>query len=359
MSGYLSGKTRNAYQVFYPLAVLWVAIAIPVWIAQYLGVIDLGLSAQDHAHEMIFGFALAVMTGFLLNGSTRLNLILLTFLWIGGRIFILPEPVLSALHLAFPVFLAYLVAIPLFKNAKSWRNLAFAPILSAFTAAEVLYLFIPEKALLFGLNLTCAMVYMMGGRVVTAVTNGFIQRMGDHLKPGAQSYWETKGFFALLCLVAGDLLGISVLSFAGGLALSIALTMRLYRWEPWRLWTNPQCLWLHIGFGWLLIGLILRMTGQVLQAPYDILGIHTITIAALGTLTLTIMSRTTLQRRRTPIRVPLSALFSLGLINLAVVARILMETNEDVQLWAWLSGGLFSLAFLNFFGWFFLTAKKK
>lgn len=362
-------KTRQAYRLFYPLAALHAAFFVPFWIINYLGLLDLGLSAQDHAHEMIFGFALAVMTGFLLNGVKKINLVLLAMLWIAGRVALffpdLPVLLTSCLYISFPILLAILAAIPLFKNAKSWRNLAFAPILTAFTIGETLFQLGrmdiwdsgEERGLIFGLNLICAMVYMMGGRVVTAVTNGAMQAFDDHLKPGAQSYWEEKGFFALLALTLGDLSDLIFLSIAGGLGLSFCLIMRLYHWQILRLRHNLQCLWLHIGFIWLFLGILLRTMGYILGTPYIILGIHTITIAALGTLTLTIMCRTTQQRLRIKIHIPPALLWMLALLNLSVVTRLLMETVGPSP-WALTSAASYSLAYFLFFFWMIIVKRS-
>jgi uncharacterized protein involved in response to NO len=362
MSSFLFEKTRKAYLVFYPLAALWAVFAIPLWVAQYSGISDLGITSNLHAHEMIFGFALAVITGFLLNGCKQYELILLSLLWIAGRFAALTIPDVhllnGLLHIGFPIYLAWLAAVPLFKNAKSWRNLAFAPILTAFTIGELVYLVDPERGLLLGLNLICAMVFMMGGRVVTAVTNGFIQRMDDHLKPGAQSYWEAKGFFALLALMIGDLLNTWAISMGGAVALIFILSMRLYRWEPWRLWKNPQVLWLHIGFTWLLVGIILRTIGFMYGYPFSILGIHTITIAALGTLTITIMTRTTQQRLRNPMDAPKAMLYALGFINVAIFGRIAMELATENWFWSALSSVSYAQAYLVFLIWLILAVRK-
>lgn len=367
----LTSKTREAYRLFYPMAALLAAISIPLWVGQYLGFFDLGLSAQDHAHEMVFGFALAVMTGFLLNGVKKINLILLTLIWISARtlpyISSAPMPLVSVVQLLFPILLAILVAVPLFRNAKTWRNLAFAPILAAFILAEFLFQLGhldywdagQERGLLFGLNLMCAMIFMMGGRVITAVTNGAMQALGDHLVPGKQSYWERNGFFCLITLVLGDLTGISILSIIGSLGFFIAISMRVYHWQITRLWKNPQCLWLHIGFIWLATGVLLRSIGHLLEGPFSILGIHVITIAALGTLSLTIMSRTTLQRIRSPIVLPRIILIGLGCLSAAAFFRLCMELFANKPTWGVLSAFFFSLSFSLFLVWFTPHIKKK
>lgn len=370
-SGFFTQTTRQAYRLFYPAAALFAAFSVPLWIANYLGIQDVGLSATQHAHEMLFGFALAIMTGFLLNGVARINLALLFLLWLSCRFIAfvpgLPPVLGSLLNLSFPLLLAALAALPLFKNAKSWRNLAFAPILSAFFIAETLFQTGQlglwengsERGLLLALDLICAMIFMMGGRVVTAVTNGALQAQKAHLKPGAQSYWEEKGFFALLFLATGDLSGWMPLSVIGGIGLSVALILRLYHWGIHRTLTNPQCLWLHIGFGWLLVGIMLRTFGLVFSAaPFGILGIHTITIAALGTLSLTIMTRSTQQRLRQKITLPHPVIWALAAINISLLARIMMETGSTLFIWGWAAGVSYTLAYVLFASWLFYALTR-
>jgi len=367
----LSIKTRQAYVLFYPLAAVSSIITIVTWTGQYLGFFDLDMSAQDHAHEMIFGFAPAVMTGFLLNGVKKINLILLVLIWLMGRflpfINMVPAPLIALIQIIFPILLSLFVAVPLFRNAKTWRNFAFAPILVAFILAESLFQLGQlgywdngqERSIFFALNLICAMVFMMGGRVVTAVTNGAIQSLGEHLKPGKQSYWERKGLLCLIVLAIGDLSNIPLLSIIGNLGLFIALSMRIFHWQPHRLWQKPQCLWLHIGFMWLAIGILLRLFGHIFATPFDIIGIHTITIASLGTLTLTIMSRTTLQRQRSPIIIPKIILYALANLTLATFFRVAMELLNDRQIFMILSSFFFAIGFSFFLFWFVMTLKNK
>src|SRR4051812_50147697 len=58
------------FRPFFLLAAVWAAIAVPVWLAAYVHGYALpgALPAMAwHAHEMIYGFALAAVTGFLLT----------------------------------------------------------------------------------------------------------------------------------------------------------------------------------------------------------------------------------------------------------------------------------------------------
>ena len=60
------------FRPFYLLATLLASLDVPVWVAQWHGALPQAgyLSAMAwHAHEMVFGFAAAVITGFLLTAA--------------------------------------------------------------------------------------------------------------------------------------------------------------------------------------------------------------------------------------------------------------------------------------------------
>ncbi|MDO9597949.1 MAG: NnrS family protein, partial [Azoarcus sp.] len=55
------------FRPFYLLAALVAAVAVPVWVLVFVGVVSTPIPGiWWHAHEMIFGFAAAVIVGFLL-----------------------------------------------------------------------------------------------------------------------------------------------------------------------------------------------------------------------------------------------------------------------------------------------------
>jgi uncharacterized protein involved in response to NO len=71
-------RTRPAWAVwelgfrpFYLLAALWAALFIPLWALQLSAVFNEALirNTSWHAHEMIFGYALAVIIGFLFTAG--------------------------------------------------------------------------------------------------------------------------------------------------------------------------------------------------------------------------------------------------------------------------------------------------
>src|SRR5919108_4876540 len=88
------------FRPFFLLAAIFAAMVVPLWLLVYLGVIDPVSHLPPtvwHAHEMVFGFTVAVIAGFLLTAAsnwtgrrtaTGLALGALAGLWIAGRLVI-------------------------------------------------------------------------------------------------------------------------------------------------------------------------------------------------------------------------------------------------------------------------------
>src|SRR5512134_1755709 len=82
------------FRPFYLLAGAYAALAVPLWALQYAGWLS-GANLLWHAHEMLFGYAFAVIAGFLLTAvrvwsgrptPSGAALALIAFLWLGARI---------------------------------------------------------------------------------------------------------------------------------------------------------------------------------------------------------------------------------------------------------------------------------
>ena len=122
---------RLGFRPFYLLAAGFSAIAVPLWIARYFGLLPnlqhVGLNW--HMHEMVFGVVLAVIIGFLYTAGrnwtglwtpTGTHLAALAALWCAGRIAMLAAPPLLA-ALIDMLFLP-LAAWPLYRVLKQSDN---------------------------------------------------------------------------------------------------------------------------------------------------------------------------------------------------------------------------------------------
>src|SRR5512134_1230367 len=116
----MSGVLSAGFRPFFLLAAAWAAIAVPVGLAAYVhGYALRGMPAMLwHAHEMVYGYGMAAVAGFLLtaipNWTGRLPvrgaaLAGLAGLWLAGRVAVL-IPATSLIDLAFPAVLVAVVA---------------------------------------------------------------------------------------------------------------------------------------------------------------------------------------------------------------------------------------------------------
>lgn len=141
---------RLGFRPFYLVAALFAAVSIPLWIAQYFGWIDLPhVHLFWHMHEMVYGFAIAVVIGFLLTAirawtglwtPRKGHLAALVGVWLAGRIAMLCAPPL----LAAAVDLAFLplAAWPMYRvlqRAGNKRNMFLIVMLALLTLANLVF----------------------------------------------------------------------------------------------------------------------------------------------------------------------------------------------------------------------------
>lgn len=327
----------HAERIFFPAAALYGAIALPLSVHGMLtgDAVAPGFArVAGHAHELLFGYALAVVAGFLVTQATRCELGGLFGLWLLARVGFIVSPgsaVALAANGAFAALLAALVVPQFIRGAKKLRNKAIAPILIALCLAALAFqialgasrpwlqfLALESAVLVFAL-----LMLFMGGRIIAPAAAGAIERSGGHLEARVQPRLEGS-LLIVLALALAALLLPQGRSLAGTLALvgaGIAL-VRLLRWRLWDCRGRPDLWCLGIGYGWAIVGLLLLgLTWSVALLPSGT-ATHAVTVGALGTLTTGVMARIRLTRRkRDPARARLLPAMAL-LMGLAAVLRL-------------------------------------
>lgn len=339
--------------------------AVAVKTASYLwpeAAFSYSLPPLWHGHEMVFGYAFAVVAGYLLTKPGFGAAALAITAWLAGRIavFALGGPLFwqAALTLAFPVILFVLAGLPFLRAAKSWRNAIFAPLLAAFVAAELLYQLgagglVPggeARGLLLAMQLILLLIFTMGGRVIAGATSGAHQARGQKLPSVAHPRSEGLGAAALAASAALDAIA-AVPQIAGVLATvtGVLAGWRLVQWRVWRVIGHSDVSALHLGFAWVAVGLTVKGYAQITGVLPVFEALHLAMIGGLGTLSLTIMTRTAQQRLRRGTALPAPILVAVGLISLAAMARgatFLPELPREALLL--LAATAWSLAFLAF-----------
>ncbi len=299
---------RLGFRPFYLGAAAFAALAVPLWVAAWFGQITLSTALAPmlwHGHEMLFGFAVAVIIGFLLTAgqawtglATPRGAALggLVALWLAARVAALTAPyaIYAAIDMALLPLVAALLTRLLLRSGNH-RNLPLALILlllalanGAFHLAALgLTAINPLMALHAGLALVVMVLCVMAGRVVPAFTKAATP--GMILPPPKLERWT----MTLTALgLAGWVFAPTGLVTAAVLGLAAALHLRRqWAWQPWLTRGRPILWILHAGYAWIAVGLGLLALAQ-LGLVSESAGLHALTVGATSGLIIGMITRT-------------------------------------------------------------------
>jgi len=364
------------FRVFFVLAPLYAACALAEWILVYLGVIAAPGAASPtlwHAHEMLFGFAAAGVAGFFLTAVPNwtgapyvrgLPLMALASIWVLGRIGMhagvaVPPGVAAAINLAFLPTLAALVAPPLLRNGIG-RNAFLLVVLLALWGADL-----AMQAELAGpslgidaasgsrgarvaIDILALLMTVIGGRIVPAFTTTNLKLRGERKLPTSSAVLDRLaiGSMALL-LVAEVIFGSSAITGAIALGAALVQAARLSQWRGLATVRVPILLVLHVGYAWLVIGLALKGTSAFVDALPESAALHALTVGAVGTMMMAVMSRAVLGHTGRKLVAHPVMVAAYSLISLAALLRLLAGVFPTVVVLAG-SGVAWSLAWVLF-----------
>lgn len=295
---------------FYPAASVYAAVALPWSVLAMTGIAPWPASLATpfgHAHEMVVGYALAVVAGNQLGVLSAPRLRLLLALWLLARVaFVaLPSSIASVFDIAFAGVLGLHVAPRLFRAAKKLRNQALPAILTALCVAAVAFdlaAFLAGTATVQAIAtaavlLLAALMLFMGGRIIAPAAAGQLYRQGSTLAARVQPRIEAAIIVAIAVAVVSAV--VPQLALVLRLACAAAGALAFVRLLRWRLWTcagRPDLLCLGAGYAWLAVGLlaIALAVGSSLRTA----ALHLVTVGALGTLTFNVMAGSMLARAR-------------------------------------------------------------
>jgi uncharacterized protein involved in response to NO len=359
------------FRPFFLLAALFGAAAVPLWLLIYQGYLHPVSYLPPtvwHGHEMVFGFAIAVIAGFLLTAASNwtgrrtasgIGLGALALLWIAARaamlVDVLPYWLVAALDVAFLPALAIVLAIPLLATGNR-RNVVFPLIvlvlgainLSIHLGALGVIAWDAGRGLRVAIDLILLMIGVLGGRVIPSFTKNALPQARVNPCPKA-SVLALLGLAALA--VAEIATGNPAVTGAAALAAGIANALRMRGWDNRATLRHPILWILHVGYGWMAAGLMLRGVAELTDIiPLDA-GVHALTLGAIGSMIIGMMSRVALGHTgRAIIPAPLTVA-AYWLVNVAALLRVAFAlTWDDALRTASLtgSGALWSLAFLIF-----------
>ena len=343
------------FRPFFLASALWAATAIGVWIA----VLTAGVSIPTrfdplswHIHEMLFGFVLAAIAGFLLTATATWTgrqpvsgglLGMLTALWLLGRIDSmisqwLPIWLAISADVAFPLAVTAIVAREIIA-ANNRSNLPILAPLLVLTAADLLMdlgMYGLRTLSGYGWRLALAAVLILisviGGRIIPSFTRNWLAARGEIRLPRAAGLIDR----ASLGVLHAALMAWVFLPAAHpvGIALLAGAVLNLWRLLRWRgVATGSQTLLaiLHVGYGWLVLGVAaLGFANLDVAFPLSA-AIHALTVGAIGTMILAVMTRVSRGHTGRELSADGTTTLIYALVTGAAAVRIAAATASDAR----------------------------
>jgi len=363
------------FRPFFLLVGLDACAAVAVWLAALAG----WMPAPEwltpslwHAHEMVFGVVGAAIAGFLLTAVPNWTstppvrgpaLAGLAALWLAGRAAMaaaaaLPPAAVAAADVAFLPALALVVLRPILaaRQARNAGVVAIVAALAALNAASHLDALGAARgaapvALHAAVALGVLLVATIGGRIVPAFTANALRAAGRPAAVRASGARDTAALALLAAWAAAEVAAPrGPATGVAALAAAVASAARMAGWQSVRTRHEPLLWALHLGYAWIPVGLAALAAADLAGAlPWSV-ALHALSVGAIGTMMLAVMTRVALGHTGRPLAAPRAATCAYVLVSGAALVR-------TAGAWAFpeaalrvlaLSGGLWIAAYAAF-----------
>ena len=349
-------------------------LAIPAWVwIRATGAAPWGAVPMQlwHAHEMLFGFVIAAIAGFLSTAvpnwtGTRpaagLPLAALALLWIAARVLLAIGPgptwwLASGIELAVIPALVALIAPPLLRTRN--RNRVMLLALAALWAADATFMWaigrgqplLASRALLASIDLALLMVTIVGGRIIPSFTANALRLRGIATPMTAKAWIESPlpVLMALNAVVDAVVPGGRTAAAIAGVV-AVLHAWRLAGWQGLSTRREPIVWSLHLAYAWLPVGFTLKAVSLAWAWPVGAFWMHALGAGALATMVFAVTTRVALGHTGRPLRVSTPVAWAYALLSLGVLARIALPHAGTLDYRASLvvAAALWSAAFLVF-----------
>ncbi|MCB1444716.1 MAG: NnrS family protein [Rhizobiaceae bacterium] len=303
------------FRPFFLGAAVWACVAMALWIVALAADIavggDYGALAW-HGHEMLFGFASAVLAGFLLtavpNWTGRLPvsgppLMALFTLWCLGRAAMLAPgligttaaAVMDALFLPTLLFICVREVVA----GRKWADLKVVAGLGVLAAANICFHYetlmrgAPDYSQRFAVAAYVGLVTVIGGRILPSFTRNWLAKRGRTDFPAPYARFDVAAI--VLSVAALALWAVVPESPVTALACAVAAVLqlgRLHRWRGWTTLAEPLVAILHVAYVFVPLGFAALAAAAI--GLFDrASAMHVLTIGTVATMMLAVMTRAT------------------------------------------------------------------
>ena len=348
------------FRPFFLFGAFYAGLALLLWLLLFEGRLAFAtsFSMKDwHIHEMLYGYAAAVVTGFLLTAIpnwtgrlplTGLPLLVLVLVWAAGRFAVAYSGVIGwwPASLVDDAFLLLVLAVAgrEIVAGENWRNLRVLMIVTLFALANIGFHLeahfrneAPYSQRL-GLAALILLVMLIGGRIVPSFTRNWLVRENPGRLPAPFDRFDALAIAAGVLGLAAWVIAPDAMS-AGFLLIGVGLlhALRLARWAADRTLRDPLVLILHLAYAFVPIGFVLVGAAALSAQMPPSAGVHAWSAGAIGTMTLAVMTRATRGHTGRRLEAPLSTQLLYGAVIVSAVLRILaalLPSFSQPLLWA-------------------------
>jgi len=321
-----------------------------------------------HAHEMVYGYAMAVIAGFLLTAVRNwtgvqtlhgLPLLLLFLLWLAARLLLAGGTELLAwaaladglFNLLLLIALAWpIVKVRQFKQIGMLSKVMLLMLANLLFYAGALNIYPRgvQAGLYSGVYLVMALIFVMSRRVLPF----FIERgLGESVTLINRGWLDGASLLLFIGFWLADIIEPDSLLVAwlAGL-LCVLHAIRLAGWHAAGIWARPLLWVLYLAYAAVIVGFALKMAVYVFAIPPS-LPLHAFTYGGIGLFTLGMMARVTLGHTgRNILEPPAGVSWMFALLVIGSVIRVALPLLDAARysLWMGLSQLLWVLAFFLF-----------
>jgi uncharacterized protein involved in response to NO len=344
-----------------------------LWIAMLQGAVSLPTAFDPvawHVHEMLFGFVVATIAGFLLtaipNWTGRMPLqgiplAILVGVWVAGRLAVgasawIGVGIAAVLDLAFLTLLLGVVLREILAG-RNWRNLPMPVVLGGLLAANALthadavgLAATGPLGWRLGIGIVILLIGLVGGRIIPSFTLNWLRKRGESRLPARFGALDRAALgLAAAALAIWVIAPEHPISGAALIAAGVASLVRLARWRGHLTLAEPLVWSLHLGFVWVPIGFVLVGLSALLPDVPPAAGLHALTAGAMGGMTVAVMTRATLGHTGRPLTADRWTAAIYLLVAAAAALRVAAPFLADVYLPSlWASALAWSTAFALF-----------
>ena len=360
------------FRPFFLLAGIYAVFAVAAWTLMHRGDISVGAGWPPqlwHAHEMVFGFVVAAIAGFMLTavpswtgqkGFAGPPLIALTLLWLAGRVgFVagsaLPAGLVVFAELLFLPALILTLAPALLRTTN--RNTPLLLVLAALWMTDAVFLFAADRgnaamastALRVAIDIILVLITVIGGRITPSFTANALRRRNVDVSFRSAAWLERMVILAMLAVVVVDVVSAGRATAVPVVAAAAVLQgLRLARWHSLKTLDEPIVWILHVAYLWLPIGLALRAAFEFGGFPWASHWQHALAAGAAATMILAVMTRASLGHTGRALVAAKPVVLAYVVLLLAVLVRVFGPAMPAVPYATTIlvAGALWVLAFL-------------